>query len=353
MPFFKSKTPNSQPLINTVLPELEHCAIALSLDMDTRQEHIIIGELEHINLHLAGINRPGTRLLFNEVRPFGTMVEELFCVRVEDVANAAVGLRPGADEGNPTFFMQCIEALEDMFCSDNMIWRFIALRFWQEYRHARSKARTDEVCEVFQSIALPLRFGHKSALERMQNCPTANLHQILPLDYFRFPAYTLYKIGQPLTPYQASDLSVFPLFVYYLNTVYSKEQFFQYCKRCGKMYPANTAKMKGFCSEECRKAQARDNKRRFDDKIRGDEAQRAFKNCYMYWYNRLKKIRRDIDISSEKESTLESAFVAFKKEGLCRKKQVHLGAMELKEYREWLFEQQAHFDDLTEDVYPN
>lgn len=350
MSLFKSKAPDSQFLFDTTLPELEHCAIALSLDMDTRQEHIIIGELEHINIHLSGINRPSTRLLFDEVRPFGTMIEELFCSRPEDAANTALGLLPDYKKSNPPFFIQCVEALEDMFASNNMIWRFIALRMWQEYRHTLGKSRTDEVSNVFQEIVLPLRFSHRAALETLQDFPNTSLYGVLGLNYFKFPAYTLYKAGSPLTTYQASDLSVLPLFVHYLNTVYTKEEYFQYCKRCGKIYPAKTSKIKGFCSDECRKAQTKENKKRYDDKIHGDKVEAAYKNCYMYWYNRVKKMDENSNIDWNKKEQIFRAMEEFCKEGKKRKSQVRHGAVAFDVFQAWLYQQQARIDELLIDM---
>ncbi len=41
-----------------------------------------------------------------------------------------------------------------------------------------------------------------------------------------------------------SELPVLPLHVHYLNTVCTKREFFQACKRCGRLY-VHTAKIKG------------------------------------------------------------------------------------------------------------
>ena len=58
----------------------------------------------------------------------------------------------------------------------------------------------------------------------------------------------MYQAGRPMTVYHVTDFSILPLYVHYLNTVYTKQAFFQYCKRCGRLYVAHTAKVKAFAA---------------------------------------------------------------------------------------------------------
>ena len=135
---------------------------------------------------------------------------------------------------------------------------------------------------------------------------------------------------------------------YYLNTVYTKQAFFQYCKRCGKLYVAHTAKVKGFCSEECRKAQQKDNRKKYDDSVKGDVAESNYRAAYMYWYNRMKKLRRDPDVDAGKLAELEREFKAFRDEATRRKKEVQRKRADVGAFMAWLDEQRSRFDELAE-----
>ena len=88
-------------------------------------------------------------------------------------------------------------------------------------------------------------------------------------------------------------------------------------------------------------------KQRFDEKAKLADYELAHKNAYMYWYNKVRKLRVEMP-GSEKLAKVESAFEVFKAENVKRKNEVKRGKVPKKEYTDWLFQQQAIIDDLMD-----
>jgi hypothetical protein len=155
---------------------------------------------------------------------------------------------------------------------------------------------------AIEAIILPMMLSLESEIRHWQeNEPQNPLIELMP-EYFNHPALVLYT-ARKLDEYHAADLSLLPLAVYYLKTVYNEKTYFQTCKRCGKLFRANTANIASFCSDECKKAQKRDNKRRFDEKAKDMPCERAYKTQYMFWYNRMTKLLWKPIMNAPKKST--------------------------------------------------
>ncbi len=346
----KRSEPNSHndaPL-SCALPDTARCAMALSLDLEAQTERILVGELSDIARYFEGYTPAASRLLADETRPLGTMVEEMFHSRPLDIVDAATGFRPETVKNRPDLLEKGIRVVEELYASDNLVWRFVALRLWQECRAVKGLPDTAEIGDQLDAIIYPVHHSHETQIKSWNTVYHTDLLQFLGKPYFDYPAYIMYQGGRPLKAYHVTDLSVLPLYVHYLNTVYTEQAFFQYCKRCGRLYIAHTAKIKGFCSEDCRRAQQKENRQRYSDKVEDDEAEKSYRTTYMYWYNRLKKLRQSPGIKPEKLAELEAAFRAFRKEGTIRKGQVQDGEKDMREYTVWLLEQRDYFDRLIE-----
>lgn len=354
MAFLKSKEKNSHNLsldIPCSVPTTMHCAMGLFLDKEKQEERIVIGEMEDIAGYLQGNVHAPQKLLVNEVRPFGTMIEELFESCSIDIVDAATGFRPNTINTRPDLLFKGVEVVERLYASDNLVRRFVGLRLWQEYQAVKSLPETAEINDRLDSIIYPVRFSHRKQIELWQNVYTSTgLYEFLKYPYFEFPAYAMYQNSRPMNVWHVTDFSVLPLYVHYLNTVYTKQEYFQCCKRCGKLYVAHTAKTGGFCSEDCRKAQQKENRKRYSEKVEGDEAEKAYRATYMYWYNRMKKIRQSPNIDHRQRDELETAFKAFCTEGVRFKNDVQNGKKTKGDFLSWLLNQRIYFDRLTEDV---
>ena len=244
------------------------------------------------------------------------------------------------------YFKKSREILNKLWQSDNLVYRFVAVRIWQEYHKACGKKDYD-LYSAIETISLPLMFHLQNDILEWQEEEPQNPLGFLSNDYFLHPANILYAKGKTLTEYQAADLSLLSLVVYYLRTVYSKKTYIQTCKRCGKLFIANTANIPTFCGDECKKEQNKENKRRFDEKARDTPYEAAYKTNYMYWYNRMIKLRK-LAAGTKRLSTSETAFNAFCKEAVKKKKAVVNGKVDERDFESWMLQQRDIIDRLME-----
>lgn len=142
--------------------------------------------------------------------------------------------------------------------------------------------------------------------------------------------------------------SFLPVIAYYLHKIEEWNLVFQTCKVCGKDFLARSRHYE-LCSDECRKKQAVEAKREFDERAKSDRLEQLHESAYYYWYNRLRKLRRGKAANPQKAAAVGEAFKVFRKEAVSRKGQVKRGEMKLSDFSSWLIEQQNEVDRLMGD----
>lgn len=336
------------------VPHTENCVIALNLDKDLKEEHVLIGELKNIQRYLLGYD---AELLANEKRPFGTLVEEL---SETNDSLSFLYARNGLSLYPPRIastFHESLQFIKETAASSNLAKKFVAIRIFQElFKTDSSKEKDVYLSDIIQNISWPFSYNESSAkkviLQWQQNRHTVeNLRHLFMFESDRTlfnPLYTLFTAdGKSMTSYQAADTSIISLLPWYMLSVYSTEEYFQICKQCGKVYHA-TQKRQGFCSDECLRIQRRINKASFDERAKVTAYEPEYKRIYMYWYNRLKKIDSYVSVSAEEKEQLFSEFKDFCFEAKKRKNSVKKRNTEFAEFRNWLIEQQNHADLLMD-----
>ena len=117
--------------------------------------------------------------------------------------------------------------------------------------------------------------------------------------------------------------SLYPLITYYLNRLNDWGLCFRRCKVCGKYFLAKSQRYE-LCSDKCRKAQALQNKREFDERSRENNYDLLYKNECQNWRNKInpgKKIPQAFP-ADRLGKKIQASFSDFKKEALQRKKAV-------------------------------
>lgn len=325
------------------IPITQNCVFAMRLDTEAEQEHIVIGELPEVLSYLRGGDG---KTLMEQRRPFGSFILECSTPISGPLADVRAVLSSSTGKKKSPYFEKSREILNDLWRSDNLVYRYVSVRIWQEYRRACKDDELDIYGNI-EAISLPLMFNLKNDILEWQEEEPQNPMGFLSNDYFFYPASVFYAKGKTLTEYMAADLSLLPLVVYYLKTVYGKKTYIQSCKRCSKLFRANTANIPTFCSAECKREQNRENKRRFDEKAKDTPYEGAYKTDYMYWYNRMKKLR-DTAAGTERLANAEAAFEDFCKEAVTRKKAVADGKADAKKYANWLLRQRDVIDGIVE-----
>jgi len=142
--------------------------------------------------------------------------------------------------------------------------------------------------------------------------------------------------------------TLLPIIFYYLKRIEEWGLLFQQCKVCGS-YFLTTSKHYELCSDECRKVTAIQAKQQFKERNKDDKAEQFYEGTYQYWYNRLRKLKRNnSDGKLEKEiAVLTAVTKKFRTEAVKKKADVKSGKMKLTEFRAWLLEQQNLVDGMV------
>ena len=141
--------------------------------------------------------------------------------------------------------------------------------------------------------------------------------------------------------------SLYPLITYYLNRLNDWGLCFRRCKVCGKYFLAKSQRYE-LCSDKCRKAQALQNKREFDERSRENNYDLLYKNECQNWRNKINRVKNTAGFPADRLEKIQASFSDFKKEALQRKKAVKTGTASPKEFADWLYQQSNVIVELTE-----
>ena len=101
------------------------------------------------------------------------------------------------------------------------------------------------------------------------------------------------------------------------------------------------------CSDKCKKKQSLQNKREFDERARENNYDLLYKNECQNWRNKINKAKRTVGFPADRLEEMLTAFEAFKKEVLQRKKAVKERTASPKEFTDWLYQQSNIIVELT------
>ena len=93
-----------------------------------------------------------------------------------------------------------------------------------------------------------------------------------------------YPAGRRILECVAASTSLLPIVAYYLHKIAECGYVFQRCKVCGRDFLARSRHYE-LCSDGCRKVQAVEAKREFDERAKGDRLEPLDEASYYYWYN--------------------------------------------------------------------
>ena len=316
-------------------PILPNPAIALCLDFRRKKEQIILGDFDSINRYIRGAKKD--IILFEETRPMGSFLLDIV--------------------PNPSYFADLrlyildtekqqrdfnISLLEDLYRSDNLIYKYIALKLWQEYEMQElSLDKTED-------LTLPFRYNLMNEILEWQKTNPYNPLIDMPYEYFKYPIqYLTVPKLENNTEWVIADFALMPLIVYYLQAIYEKEKYFSYCKVCGKLFLSPDLHKTTMCSAKCRKKQKKINKQNYNERYKDVGYEKTQQNERMYWYNRIRKAKK-LNADKKVITKLERAFEQYKAASLEKKRQVKGGSLAYNEYAAWLLNQRDVIDNLME-----
>jgi hypothetical protein len=325
------------------LPVTKDCVLAVSLDMKKKTERIIIGESDEVRRHINGF--PHVELYYSDSRDIGRLLMDYAPIAVADIR---VALMDSVGKHKSPRFGWAVEMLAGYYHSDNPVHQFTALLMWQEYHRAKHDRKAAEsLFGTFDDITLALRFNVLNSVKGWQIHSRSNPLKFSDYDFRKFPVTLYFADDKDTSEYALADRSLLAVCFYYLKRVYESGRYIQTCPICGRAFVAKTVGMRTLCSDACRRIQGRENKRRHDERAKGVSHERAAKTAYMYWYNKMVKLRR-MNLPEREIGEAEQLFKSYMDEAARRKKAVAKKEAAAAEFETWLLSQRDVIDGLMD-----
>ena len=328
-------------------PCYDRLLFVLSLDRKRMKERILIGDAQQIRFRLEGSE--DASVLYDVTRPLGTLLVDF--EHDEDGTWNRLGLMPLHDALHTNRWMQpelerrSGDYLRGRFQSGDPVAVYLAARVWNGYLLAREPRDRDAACDRFMaemSVLMAALHGERP-LELDAETGRPRTIDLSARFYGHVPAADTqldlwYPAGKRVTECVAAYASFYPLITYYLNRLNDWSLCFRRCKVCGRVFLAKSQRYE-LCSDKCRKAQALQNKRDFDERARENNYDLLYKNECQNWRNKINKAAKLDGFPPEQLAAMRTAFEAFKKEALERKRVVKQNAASPKEFSDWLYQQ--------------
>jgi len=313
-------------------PCFERILFVLTLDRKKMKERILIGEEQQIRFRLNGSQN--AEVLCDMTRPLGTFLINF--ERDTDRDWNLYGLSPlrQALHSNrwkqPELEQAASEFLWGKYLSNDPLKMYVAFRIWNSYLLAREPRDRNAACDRF--------------MDKMSRLTGVFQNETMSFDREtgkpkQFQAGSLYFKGAPSEDTRldlwfpdnrrteecvSAYASLYPLITYYLNRLNDWGLCFRRCKVCGKYFLAKSQRYE-LCSDKCRKAQALQNKREFDERSRENNYDLLYKNECQNWRNKINRVKNTAGFPADRLEKIQAAFADFKKEALQRKKDVKTG----------------------------
>lgn len=139
-----------------------------------------------------------------------------------------------------------------------------------------------------------------------------------------------------------------PVIFYYLQRIEEWGLHFLKCGVCGKDFLAPNRHY-AYCSDLCRKARIRENKKEFDKRAQDDKLEQLDRAAYSHWYNHVRKLRRR-KAAPETVAAMQAGCDTFRKEAVRQKAEVKRGMMLFNDFTSWLASQYDVADRLAEEL---
>ncbi|GHU89966.1 hypothetical protein FACS1894202_09010 [Clostridia bacterium] len=334
--------------------EFGRVVLALTLNRQKMTERVVIGRRDEVSLRFEqGIGD----VYFDETRPLGSFLIGLEADKDRQWnVNAAI-LRESYAKVFPfdaqrwKIAAPVADFLAKKYDSGEPSALFAAVRTWDEYLNCYNLAHgadllTERLMTLYRPFAL---YAENRPWEEL--APGAMSAALRDTDTEVSLWYPAQK--RPFEVVVAFS-SLLPVIQYYLFKLNEWGYVFQQCKICGKTFVAKSRHYE-LCGDECRRVQALENKREFDERAKGDKLEQLHENAYNYWYNRLRKLKKgnaDNAANPKRATAVDAAFKIYRKEAVKRKSAVKSGDLSFSDFATWLAEQQNAVDVLMGEGEP-
>ena len=329
--------------------EIGKVILALTLDRKKMTERVVVARSDEARLRLE---HGGGDVYYDATRRLGSLLIRFEGDAKREWNTHGMALRESYGKVFPFEAERWEMAapvsafLRKKYESDEPSVMFVAIRTWEEYLNCyHMNHGADILIDRLNLLYRPffLYADHKPRQEESAVALSRTIHD----------GESQVELWYPMKkrPYEVivAVSSLLPVISYYLRRLEEWRFIFQVCKVCGKYFTAKSRHYE-LCSDACRRVQAVEAKREFDERARarGDRLERLDETAYNYWYTRLRKLKKGRSADSEKAATVKTSFDAFRKEAIALKGAVKRGEMKLAEFSSWLALKNDEVDRLME-----
>ena len=329
-----------EPLVDSVV-------LAVRVDVKENKEHLWLGPETEVG---HALHKPGASLYFAEVRPLGAFWCEFAKSWGTAWADAILLLsqsleawnrkkRDKAAEGAAGIFRKLTEENPD----NAAVW-YGAVQIWEMYLKCRRGRNRNYAAEFLRRYAerIILPFGEYTPemfhWQREQPVmPVWNCREDAKLQVW-------YPHGKVPFECGVTSESLRPMLIYYRQRILDAGLLMRKCRQCGKIFFASDSRT-NLCSDECRNASKKAARKSFEDKAKGQPYEQAYDREYMFWYNRIVKLKKG-DAPPEQLKRAEDAFKSFCAKASRRKNRVKDGAMTLEQFTDWMIQQERLIQEI-------
>ena len=322
---------------------------AITLDRKRMTERVIIGRSDEARTRLKS---NGGDVFYDAVHPLGSLLLAFEADDMGEWNKHGIILRESYGKAVPRESMRWKSAalvsdfLRGKYNSGEPSAMFAAIRTWEDYLNCFNMNHgADVLTERLSMLYKP--FAIYASYKPWREEAAASLSAALR------DGESGVELWYPLAkrPFETvvATSSLMPVIFYSLHKVNEWRFVFQGCKVCGKHFLARSRHYE-LCSDACRKVQAIEAKREYDERAKGDRMEQLDEAVYYYWYNRLRKLRKNA--APDKVAAFKAAFDDFRKEAVRRKGEVKRGEAGQNDFAAWLAGQQGEADRLMDKLYP-
>ena len=325
--------------------------LALTIDRKKMLERVVIARSVEAQLRLEqGIGD----VCYDEIRPLGSLLMNFEGDPKREWNIMGMTLRESYGKTFPfeserwRLAAPVAAWLKEKYESMEPTTMFAAIRTWETYLNCFNMSHgADILTERLNLLYRPFFIyeNHKP----WQEGPATTLARTLLENESQVELW--YPVKKRPFEVVATASSLLPIISYYLYKLEEWGYIFQECKVCGKYFTAKSRHYE-LCSNDCRRVQAVEAKREFDERAKGDRLEQTDEAAYNYWYTRLRKLKKGKHAVPEKAAVVKMAFDTFRKEAVRRKTAVKRKEMTFSDFSSWLFEMNDKVDALVRDDPP-
>lgn len=329
-------------------PCTERMVLACRVDIKNSQEQIWIGTEYEVLRTLRG--KENAQPIWAETRPVGTLWTEFGKASAEGWTEAVWGLC-GALTALRSSERKAQEEtagklLSQLATEDNAAAIFTAIQLWEIYLRCcqgRNKKQASSALREYVGLLIA-PFGEYSP--EMVNWKRE--HPVQPIWNDHSDARLEVWYPQANIPFECAVASrtLTPLLIYYRQRILDAGLILRTCTNCGKVFFANDSRS-SLCGQRCKTASKKKARQTYEDKFSGLSYEQAYEREYMFWYNRVTKLKKK-NSPPEQLQTAQNALKEFRTKALGYKGMVKNGKMDERKFINWMLEQEHIIEDIME-----